>query len=118
MGIHTYKISSRYALSLISKQPTDMENFISFDTISQYSAFNNNATLHPLVNVVDLSKALPRTHARSRCAFYTVFLKDIKCGDLRYGCNNYVRNRSPMSLRTAGLFVGGESDGKQFQPQG
>lgn len=66
-----------------------MENFISFDTISQYNAFNNNETPHPLVNVVELSKADKRTHYRMRFGFYTVFLKEVKCGDLRYGCNYY-----------------------------
>ena len=66
-----------------------MEEILKFDTISQYNAFNRNQTLHPLVSVVDLSKAAPRSLRRMSYGFYVVFLKEVKCGDLRYGCNNY-----------------------------
>ena len=31
-----------------------MDNMRRFETISDYNAFNNNETLHPLVSVVDL----------------------------------------------------------------
>jgi hypothetical protein len=34
-----------------------MENFINSDTISHCSTYNNNETLNPLVNVIDLFKA-------------------------------------------------------------
>ena len=34
-----------------------MENLRRFETINDYNVFNNNETLHPLVSVVDLSKA-------------------------------------------------------------
>jgi len=95
-----------------------MENFINFETINQYSAFNNNETLHPLVNVVDLSKASPRTHGRYRFGFYTVFLKDIKCGDLRYGCNYYDYEEGTLVFVAPGQILGGDSDGVQFQPKG
>lgn len=95
-----------------------MDKFINFETINQYSAFNNNETLHPLVNVVDLSKASPRTRGRYRFGFYTVFLKDIKCGDLRYGCNFYDYEEGTLVFVAPGQILGGESDGAQFQPKG
>jgi hypothetical protein len=37
-----------------------MDEILKFDTVGQYNAFNRNETLHPLVSVVDLSKAAPR----------------------------------------------------------
>jgi len=95
-----------------------MDNFINFETINQYSAFNNNETLHPLVNIVDLSKASPRTHARYRFGFYTVFLKDIKCGDLRYGCNYYDYEEGTLVFVAPGQILSGESKGEKFQPKG
>jgi len=95
-----------------------MDNFINFDTINQYSAFNNNETLHPLVNVVDLSKASPRTQGRYRFGFYTVFLKDIKCGDLRYGCNYYDYEEGTLIFVAPGQMLGGDNGGEQFQPKG
>jgi len=95
-----------------------MDNFISFDTINQYSAFNNNQSLHPLVNVIDLSKASPRTHGRYRFGFYTVFLKDIKCGDLKYGCNYYDYEEGTLVFVAPGQILGGDSDGAMFKPKG
>lgn len=95
-----------------------MEPFIKFDTISQYSAFNNNTTLNPLVNILDLSKADKRTHGRYRYDFYTVFLKDIKCGDLRYGCNYYDYEEGTLVFVAPGQVVGVETNGEMFQPQG
>src|ERR1700761_198206 len=53
-----------------------MENIVRFDTIKQYNAFNNNETLHPLVSVIDMSKADKRGHARMNFGFYVVFLKE------------------------------------------
>jgi AraC family transcriptional activator of pobA len=66
-----------------------MDNIKRFETINDYNAFNNNETLHPLVSVVDLSKANPRQASSMYFSFYTIFLKDVKCGDLRYGKHTY-----------------------------
>lgn len=62
-----------------------MDNIRRFETINDYNIFNNNETLHPLVSVVDLSKASPRQGSKMYFGFYTIFLKDVKCGDLIYG---------------------------------
>jgi hypothetical protein len=39
---------------------TDMNNQITFNSIKEYNDFNNHPTLHPLVSVLDFSKAKPR----------------------------------------------------------
>ena len=39
--------------------------------------------------MVHLDKAEPRKLKRLRYEFYTVFFKQIYCGDLRYGLNHY-----------------------------
>lgn len=66
-----------------------MEEMLRFDTIREYNAFNNNETKHPLVSVVDFTKAAPRSGKRMYIGFYTVFLKDVKCGDIVYGRDTY-----------------------------
>jgi hypothetical protein len=66
-----------------------MDKMLRFNTISEYNAFNNNITKHPLVSVVNFSKAAPRSGSRMYFGFYTIFLKDVKCGDLVYGRNTY-----------------------------
>lgn len=94
-----------------------MEEILQFDTISQYNAFNRNETRHPLVSVVDLSKAAPRQLRRMRYGFYVVFLKEIKCGDLKYGISNYDYEEGTLVFLAPGQVVGSVGD-EFYQPQG
>ena len=64
-------------------------NFINFETIADYNNFNNNETLHPLVSIVDLSKADPRKQYKMNFNVYCVVFKQVKCGDIKYGNNYY-----------------------------
>jgi AraC-like DNA-binding protein len=95
-----------------------MESILRFETIAQYNAFNNNKTLHPLVSVVDLSKADPREARRLSYDFYTVFLKEIRCGDLRYGCNYYDYDKGTLIFLAPGQAIGSNKPGEYYQPQG
>lgn len=90
---------------------------MNFDTISQYNTFNNNPTLHPLVSVVDLSKADPRQMRRMCYEFYLVFLKKVKCGDLRYGCSKYDYDEGTLIFLAPGQVIGSNTD-EYYQPQG
>jgi AraC-like DNA-binding protein len=95
-----------------------MENIIRVDTIGQFNAHNNNETLHPLVNIVDLSKADKRLNRRINYGFYTVFLKEIKCGDLKYGCNYYDYEEGTLVFVGPGQVVGEDNNGEYYQPKG
>jgi AraC-like DNA-binding protein len=94
-----------------------MEEILTFDTIGQYNAFNKNATLHPLVSVVDLSKAEPRRLRRMSYGFYVVFLKEIKCGDLKYGISNYDYEEGTLVFLAPGQVIGSYGE-EYYQPQG
>lgn len=68
-----------------------MENqVINIETVDQYNKLFGLETLHPLVSVVDLSKAKtwPNRY-RINYGIYCLFLKDAKCGDIRYGRQYY-----------------------------
>lgn len=95
-----------------------MSTMRSFNTISEYNAFNNNETKHPLVNVVDLSKADPRQGSQMYFGFYIVFLKDVKCGDLVYGRNTYDYQEGTLVLMAPGQVAGINSNGEYYQPKG
>lgn len=95
-----------------------MENLKRFETISDYNVFNNNETRHPLVNVVDLSKAAPRKAANVSFGFYTIFLKEVKCGDLRYGKNTYDYQEGTLVFMAPGQIVRGDNSGILYQPKG
>lgn len=94
-----------------------MEEIIKFDTVSQYNAFNRNETLHPLVSVVDLSKAAPRQLRRMSYGFYVVFLKEIKCGDLKYGISKYDYEEGTLVFLAPGQVIGSHGD-EYYQPKG
>lgn len=89
-----------------------------FDTISEYSTFNHNETLHPLVNIVDLSKADARQKMRMNFGFYTVFLKEVKCGDLHYGCNYYDYEEGTLVFVAPGQVIGVDNNGELYYPKG
>jgi AraC family transcriptional regulator, transcriptional activator of pobA len=95
-----------------------MDDLLRFETISDYNSFNNNETLHPLVSVVDLSKANPRQGSRMYFGFYTVFLKDIKCGDLIYGRHTYDYQEGTLVFIAPGQVAGINSNGETYQPKG
>lgn len=94
-----------------------MENLLRFETINDYNAFNNNETLHPLVSVVDLSKANPRQGSRMYFGFYTIFLKDVKCGDLVYGRHTYDYQEGTLVFLAPGQVAGINSNGETYQPK-
>ena len=67
-----------------------MENLIKIDIVDQYNKMFGLETLHPLVSVVDLSKSETwPTNFRVNYGIYGLFLKDTKCGDIRYGRQYY-----------------------------
>ena len=95
-----------------------MNNLRRFETINDYNEFNNKETLHPLVSVIDLSKANPRQASNMYFGLYTVFLKEVKCGDLRYGKNTYDYQKGTLVFIGPGQVVSVENKGETYQPKG
>ena len=100
-----------------------MNKIVKFNTITEYNVFNNNETLHPLISVIDFSKADERSWegektVRIYYGFYCIFLKDIKCGDLRYGCDYYDYQEGTLVFVAPGQVMEVETDGKVYQPKG
>jgi len=94
-----------------------MEDILNFNNVKEYNAFNNQETLHPLVSVVHLENAAPRRNRRLRYEFYTIFLKKIHCGDLRYGLNIYDYEEGSLIFLAPGQIIGQNGD-DYYQPQG
>lgn len=100
-----------------------MEKMYRFDTVSEYNSLNNHETLHPLVSVIDFSKAKPRDWngektVRINYGLYCIFLKEIKCGDLKYGCNYYDYQEGTLVFVSPGQVMEFDTDGKVYQPKG
>lgn len=95
-----------------------MEQAYKFDTVSQYNAFNNHETLHPLVSIIDFSKAKERTGSRMTFGLYCIFLKEVKCGDLKYGCNYYDYEEGTLVFISPGQVLDVENKVDYYQPVG
>ena len=96
-----------------------MGEIIKLDNICQYNEMVGQETLHPLVSVLDLSKSSRMMkHVRMSYGFYAVFLKEVKCGDLRYGRNYYDYQEGTIVCLAPGQVIGFEDNGEVFQPKG
>lgn len=58
-------------------------------SIGEYSEMRGGNTLHPLINVLDNEHLDLLPTASYSFDFYCIFLKETKCGDLRYGKELY-----------------------------
>jgi len=88
------------------------------NSISEYNKMTNHETLHPLVSVVDFSKSDPICQFRRIFGFYTVFLKDVMCGDMFYGKNSYDYQEGTLVFIAPGQEYGINNDGNYVQPAG
>jgi len=95
-----------------------MKQAYNFDTVNEYNDFNNHETLHPLVSVLDFSKAHPRTGSRMNFGLYCIFLKDVKCGDLKYGRHTYDYQEGTLVFISPGQVIDVENKVDIYQPMG
>lgn len=95
-----------------------MSNSINFETVDDYNQFNNQETLHPLVSVIDFSKAHKRTGSKMYFNLYCIFLKDVKCGDLKYGRATYDYQEGTLVFVSPGQIVDVENKIDIYQPLG
>ncbi len=94
------------------------------DSISQYNTDNNHTTQHPLVSVIDFSKASPRswgeetTRVKFHYGLYCVYLKDVKCGDIVYGRHTYDYQAGTLVFFAPGQVSEFEIPSPVYQPKG
>lgn len=94
-----------------------MEDILRFNTITEYNTLNNTKTLNPLVSLIHFENAEPRKLRRMYYEFYAIFLKQVKCGDLRYGLNYYDYQEGTMVFLAPGQVIGDNLD-EIYQPKG
>ena len=77
-----------------------MDEIIKIDTVNQYNRLYGLETMHPLVGIVDLTKATNRVdRIRINMGLYALFLKQTKCGDLKYGKKQYDYQEASLRAR-------------------
>lgn len=95
-----------------------MDKVYNFKSINEYNAFNNHETMHPLVSVIDFSKAKERTGSKMNFELYCIFLKDVKCGDLKYGRQYYDYQEGTLVFISPGQTIDVENKVDYYQPLG
>lgn len=95
-----------------------MSDILTLDHVYEYNALMGVETLHPLVSVIDFSKCGPMRHTLHNFGFYTVFLKQVHCGDMRYGRRHYDYREGTLVCVAPRQVYGVEDDGTLFQPKG
>lgn len=93
------------------------------NSISKYNSDNNIETLHPLVSIVDFSKAGLRDwgnvdSVKFQYGMYCVYLKDVKCGDMKYGRHNYDYQAGTLVFFAPGQVMEMQRPAEPNQPAG
>jgi AraC-like DNA-binding protein len=67
-----------------------MDRIKTYHSIGEFNQEHGLETLHPLMYIMDLAQSKP-VHMEGTycCNYYQVFLKDIQCGNIKYGRNYY-----------------------------
>jgi AraC-like DNA-binding protein len=98
-----------------------MKDEIIVRSIADYNAIHGVETFHPLVSMVDYSKSSPipsAVKAKMNFDFYFIALKEIKCGDIRYGCNYYDYQEGTLVFIGPGQVLTVESKADAPRPKG
>lgn len=95
-----------------------MEEIIKLETVAEYNAMRCVKTLHPLVTVLDLSKAKPMPAKTFNFGLYAVYLKELNCGELKYGRNYYDYQDGTLVFIAPGQVIGVPPKEKTFEPKG
>ena len=94
-----------------------------YESVADYNVLNQQETLHPLVSVIDFSKADLRDwggakQVKQYFGIYCIVLKQVKCGDLKYGLNYYDYQEGTLVFISPGQVLEIETDGRPYQPMG
>jgi AraC family transcriptional activator of pobA len=95
-----------------------MNEICKLESVSQFNAQRGQRTLHPLVSVLDQSKSSLIKGARFVSELYIIFLKEVKCQELKYGRSHYDYDDGTILFIAPGQVFGFDDDEKMFQPSG
>lgn len=95
-----------------------MSDIIKINSVTEYNNMVGQETLHPLISIIDFSKVDPFAFQKTQINLYAIFLKDIKCGNITYGINNYDYEEGTLIFISPGQVYGINSGGEKRQAAG
>jgi AraC family transcriptional activator of pobA len=95
-----------------------MEKILRIDTVSEHDSFYHQENLHPLVSVIDFAGTSPQVYAsKMNFGFYAVYLKDVKCGDIKYGRDTYDYQDRTLVFVAPGQIINVDIN-EEYKPSG
>jgi len=95
-----------------------MEEIVKIGSIAQYNTLRGVTTKHPLVTVIDVSKAQPVPARSFYFGLYAVGLKELNGGQLRYGRRHYDYQEGSLVFVAPGQVVGVQPGVELLAPKG
>lgn len=95
-----------------------MDEIVKLDSVTQYNAMRSAPTLHPLVTIIDLSKAAPMPARTFNFGLYAIYLKELKCGELKYGRKHYDYQEGTLVFIAPGQVLGVQPNVTTFAAKG
>jgi AraC family transcriptional activator of pobA len=99
-----------------------MDHITRFENIVDYNRVFGQETFHPLVSVIDFSTCKPLKHGSEHVSasfgFYGIFLKDVKCGDIKYGREYYDYQEGTLVFFAPDQVISVENKDGYIRPQG
>jgi AraC family transcriptional activator of pobA len=95
-----------------------MEKILKIDSVAQYNVIRDITTKHPLVAVIDLSKAQPMPAKTFNFGLYAIGLKEMDYGQLRYGRRDYDYQEGSLIFIAPGQVIGVQPGVEIFAQKG
>jgi len=95
-----------------------MSEIVRINTVTEYNNRVGQETLHPLVSIVDFEKTESFYYFRMQMGLYAIFLKDLKCGDMIYGCSTYDYEEGTLIFVAPNQVYGFEDKSEKRQGKG
>ena len=108
----------RECLLLDYKHKPAMEEIVKLENVSEYNNMRGTPTLHPLITVIDLSKAKPMPAKTFNFGLFAVYLKELNCGELKYGRKNYDYQEGTLVFIAPGQVLGVQPKVTTFEAKG
>lgn len=85
-----------------------MANIIMVDSVAKCNQLKGVETVHPLISVYYAATSMPFPKGNYHFGLYGIFLKEVHCGELKYGRKNYDYQEGTMLFIAPGQVIGVE----------
>lgn len=104
--------------NIVAIKEYGMGEIVKISSVAQYNTLRGVPPKHPLVAVIDQSKAQPMPARSFNFGLYAVGLKELNHGQLRYGRRHYDYQEGSLVFVAPGQMLGVQPGAEPFAPKG